>query len=98
MLGAFSVVGAVGNYTLPQKSAMTPPAPAMSAHEPRGRKNTAGNKRREEADHRPPKQSDPRAQEMRPDGSRAGSSQVFADEKQRCRAGTCRFDYGERPC
>ncbi len=35
---------------------------------------------------------------MRPDGSGAGRTRVFADEKQRCRAGTCRFDHGERLC
>ena len=50
VLGAFSVVGTVGNYTLPQKSA-TLPAPATSAHEPRGRKNTANKKRQQS---RPP--------------------------------------------
>jgi hypothetical protein len=42
VLGPFSVVGAVGNYILPQKGTTTPPSLATSVHEPRGRKNTAG--------------------------------------------------------
>jgi hypothetical protein len=96
VLGAFSVVGAVGKYTLPQKSATTPPAPATSVNEPRGRKNTASNKRRKEADHRPSKRGDPRKLELRSDGSGAGRTCHFADEKQQCRVGTCRFDHGER--
>jgi hypothetical protein len=98
VLGAFSVVGVVGNYTLPQKSATTPPAPATTAHEPRGRKNTAGNKRSKEADPRSSKRGHPRNLKLRPDGSGAGRTRTFADEKQRCKVGTCRFDHGERLC
>jgi hypothetical protein len=41
---------------------------------------------------------DPRKLELRPDGKGAGCTRTFAEEKQRCRAGTCRFDHGEHLC
>ena len=36
--------------------------------------------------------------EMRTDGSGAGRTRVFTDPKQRCKAGTCRYDHADRPC
>ncbi len=32
------------------------------------------------------------------DGSGAGCRRVFTDPKQRCKAGTCRYDHADRPC
>ena len=88
VLGVFEVVGAVSTYTLPTASASrTPPAPSMT--EDRGRKQPPSMQKRK---------GDPRALEVRPDGSGAWRSRTFDDQKQRCKTGTCRFDHGERPC
>ena len=98
VLGVFSVVGAAGSYVLPRS---TPPAPATAAHDSRGRKSTAS-KKREESERRDGRPStrggDPRKLEMRTDGSGAGRTRVFTDPKQRCKAGTCRYDHADRPC
>ena len=98
MLGVFSVVGAAGSYVLPRS---TPPAPVTAAHDSRGRKSTASKKREESEwrDGRPSTRGgDPRKLEMRTDGSGAGRTRVFTDPKQRCKAGTCRYDHADRPC